>query len=1083
MELAFTIVGLILSLLGTYYAYKQFDIAKLQETSPVVLICKRAILSQDNIAVGDIVEINLCLQNKSDIQFKARIDENLPENTNLVNGNITWSGKIKPNQSITLEYKLAINKAGIIYFKNPTVTAISKVLKGIEIVSEHPLTIQAEPKLPADIHLVTRITSSRLIIGCPFQIILQWRNTGSERAKNITYILSYPESILSFVRDESSLKTHFDLERFASEEHTLTLTALEIGDYTIILQDIQFEDMFSQVHSLLPCRIHLHIEFDWHFSPIGRDRELDILLKHIDNAKNYRGNLIVVHGEAGIGKSYLLESVIKRAEQQGFLCFKSSCEAFNETWAFYPFKRIFDDYLSLIDSDIVQARTTKAQIKFSSLGSDVLPYISILTRFLIGEDTSDKSTLIASPRELRGQFLFAIQKVFEAIAKKQPLIIYIDDLHLADSGTVDIIQHLSSRISNLPLLIIVTIRTEVVSRIGVGQSSSLQKLLQEMKIHKYCEDIFLGPLDQQSCHALLASFFPISEFPLDFEDLLFKETEGNPFYFREVIRSLIERGIIIKKQPNGMWVLSRKLNDLDIPDKVEQLIKMRLDFLKEEEIRELEKASVIGREFAYKLLKELSERDEETLIKYLGEYIDYRIIEELNESDETYQFSHGKIQEVVYQEIQSIRKRRLHSRVAEILEHVYAENLTEFSPIIAHHFYYGGNDDKALKYLTIAGIENAQVYANKEAVKNFEFAIELINKKKITPLTLQTLQDLKYRLASVYREINNFNMAEQLYSEALAIAEQLNDQRNIVLFLSRKAEAFAIWGEYSKAEDMYQKCTILVQNLNDKDLQLQLFNDLADLYLWQYRQAISQSKPKEQSNNYRELILTNATQALNLAQQLNDQNAIVRSYKNLGNYYSLGVNYFEALPYYEDAVKIAETHNLMPSKYAYIYVAKLYRLLGRFEDSIDAYDKYLTWAIQIGAQWAQLKGYQVLGLIAFEKGEYDKALNLLEQSMALNIIVKSKHEDMETLIIKGQILEKLGQFQEGIECYHEAMKLRGIQDTELESNALLFKRVGMEMYAREELTQAKNFLIRYRDLSPDISTDEQQELNDILIKC
>lgn len=1188
MEILFGFLGLVISAIGVYVAYRQLIHDREAKKIIPMLSYERVAPFYKHVVLNDIVTIQLNILNKSEVGFQGRITEIIPSGTTLVEGNLIWSGNIDPNQTISLKYSLRISEEGEITFGKPLVNASGRVKKQVELSCERSLNLVAEGISPATILLTTQFNSTRLAVGQTIPIILKWNNGGSEAAHNLTYRINCSHKSIVLLPPENDYAIII-IDRFSCVEQKIALKATEAGEYTITLQDIQYADSSGKIHNVPPYSVHLKFEFGLNFIPVGRERELGTLLARIDNAKNCTGKLIIIHGEAGVGKTYLLETAIERAREQGFLCFEASCEPFNEAWAFYPFRRIFDEYFSLVDRETVVERTSKAQAKLISLSPDLQPYIPILTQFLIGNDPNnqDQATLIASPRDLRGQFLLASYSLFETIACKCPLIIFIDDLQYADSGTVDLIQYIASRISSLPMLILGAVRTEEMSHARRGQSHPLQKPLQEMRIDGRVEEIFLKTLSKDDCHSLMVSFFQHSDFPLDLGDILFEETEGNPLYIREVLKSLMERGCIIKRSSDGIWILAEKVEALDVPNTIEELIKMRLSLLKDEETRELEKASVIGREFAYQLLKDLSERDEDILIGYLEEYLDYRIIEELDERDETYRFTHGKIQEVIYKEIQSIRRRKLHCRVAELLEVVYSNNLVKYSPIIAHHFYFGGDNERALKYLTITGIENARVYANDEAIRSFEIAIEILAQKLasaqekasipaisnsqilMTPVEirsqlreniaqhfdkeelytlcfdlginyddlpadgvtaksrelvaycerhgtlheliqkcalrqprffnrfvkgkssqeqdddfssmLRSFLDIKYRLGSVYREINDFSKAEELYGEALSIAEQLNDLSYVGLLMSRMAEAYAIWGDYENAEQFYTKTLELVQQTNDSKLHLQLLNDYADLYWWKCRAAAAKGDSGA-ACDFTNQILVNAKQALEMAQQLGDQNAIVRSYKNLGNYSFLSSKYSDALRYFEDGIRVADTYNLMPSKYVYEKAGKLYRLMGRIDEAIDVYNKYLGWATQIGAQWAQLKAYQVLGLTAFNKGEFVRALELLDQSMVLNTTVKSKNEDIETLIIKGQVLDALERYEEGMECYRLALKLRGVPKEDVETQKVL-KLVGMEMSSRGEFVQAKNLFARYQCLAPDLPGGEQQEIENLLSQC
>jgi tetratricopeptide (TPR) repeat protein len=503
-----------------------------------------------------------------------------------------------------------------------------------------------------------------------------------------------------------------------------------------------------------------------------------------------------------------------------------------------------------------------------------------------------------------------------------------------------------------------------------------------------------------------------------------------------------------------------------------------LELVSKDSFLDLQKASVIGREFAYKLLQQLSNREEDILINYLEEFTDHRIIETLDRYGDVYRFCHGKIKEVVYKEIQAIRRRKLHIQAAELLEIIYQDQLIEFSSIISQHYSLGGKYDRAVKYLMMSGCKNAKVYANKEALSNYQEAL-VLNAKRIQSIeTLKVEQELNFKIALVYREINNYSEANKYYKLALAITERINDQVSAAEIMNKQAETFAIRGEYEQAEDIYKKCLVLAEKLKLSELHLQLYNDFADLYWWKCQGLLFEGKTDEAAN-YMETIIDYTTKARKISEEIGDQESLVRSIKNIGNYYYLRGDNLKALEQFELCVELTEGHDLLSQKYVYEMVGRVYRLTGSFDKALDAYQKYLNWSLQIGAQWAQLKAYQVMGLVNLELQKYDEALTWLNKSLELNKVVLGYHEQIETLIVKGKTLELMGEMDKGFTCYAEALQVRG-KEVELDNPELILKNVGIEMYSRQELEQAKYFIQRYLDYNPNLTKEEEELVKEIM---
>jgi len=960
--------------------------------------------------------------------------------------------------------------------------------------SEYSSATSAEPIYEADkkesdqepvtsskpvISMQVRVIPHIIIMENSFEIRLLWENKGGVTACNLKWSLEYDQHAFKLIRcDQKYLKIKA-FEVGVLREDIIEFEPLNIGEHIITINQISWEDDYGNEYELASYSIPVEVDFGWTKNLVGRDQEFTGLVKAVERAKNWQGSLITIKGEAGVGKSYLLEKVIKYARENGFLVLKESCEFLNETWAFHPFKKIFDTYFSLMGVNGIREKSDQMHSGLIELSADLKPYASILTQYFIGESKEEQRTPFQhSPQDLRGQFLFAAGQLFEAISSKQPTLLCIEDLQYADTGTIDLIQYLAKRTQGHPLLILSAVRSEDLISSRVEEAHPLERALREIIINKQGKVLKLGPLSSESCASLIRSIFEEALFPPEFSSIIFEETEGNPLYIHEILKSLVEREIIFR-QTDGKWVLRREIDDLDIPDTIEQVIKNRLELVSKESFIDLQKASIIGREFAYQLLQQLSNRDEDILINYLEEFTDHRIIETYDHYGEIYRFCHGKIKEVVYKEIQAIRRRKLHIQAAELLENIYKNQLTEFSSIISQHYSYGGNYDKAVEYLLMSGWKNARVYANKEAVTNYQEALVLNSKRNQSLETIKTEQDINFNLALVYREMNDYGLAYQYYDKALAIAEKFDDQVSIAKIINKQAETYAIRGDYDQAEQLYQKCLHIADTLKLNELQLQLYNDFADLYWWKCHGLLFQRK-KELVSEYMKKIFDYTTKARSKSEELGDYESLVRSCKNIGNYYYLLGNNEEALEQFEFCIELAESQNLLSQKYVYEMAGRVYRQMGFFDKALGAYQKYLSWSLKIGAQWAKLKAYQVMGLVSLELQEYEDALNWLEKSIEINRVVQGYHENIETLIIKGQVLEAIGEQKKGFDCYLEALENRGIK-VDLDKSQQIYKYIGIEMFSRQEKHQAKRFIQRYLDCYPELAEAEEELIKEIML--
>lgn len=439
----------------------------------------------------------------------------------------------------------------------------------------------------------------------------------------------------------------------------------------------------------LPVGISLENEIPF----LGRDREWAVVLQSWAQAINDGSHVLLLYGDAGIGKTRLAQELIKNITKRGFVSASASCYAGESRLAYVPViewlrNRVFHPFLLNL-KEIWQMEIAR-----------------LLPELLEVHTQNPLPPLTESWQR---------QKMFQAISKGilsagMPILLFLDDLHWADLETVEWLHYLLHSEPSAKILFVATIRSG-----AIGANADLLSFILELRRHKTVTELELGPFDARQT-GQLAQQVSGKKFNDKNGELLFLHTEGNPLFIVEMARSE-------KWQSNPESGPNFDFNET-LPQKIVAVIESRIAQISSSAQKLLQLIAVIGRVFAYDVLKNACLENEEELIQNIEELCQKCLIREQNNL--VYDFSHDKIREVTLAGISKPRKGLLHQRVAKALEAVYGRQLDELSPQLAAHWEKGGLPILAIPYWERAGLAAKRIFANEEAVSNFRRALYLI---------------------------------------------------------------------------------------------------------------------------------------------------------------------------------------------------------------------------------------------------------------------------------------------------------------------------------------------------------------------
>jgi class 3 adenylate cyclase len=454
-------------------------------------------------------------------------------------------------------------------------------------------------------------------------------------------------------------------------------------------------------------------------SPIvGRAREQATLSACLEDLRRGRGQVVFVVGEAGIGKSRL------KIEQRdhlpdGLRWLEGRCQSYTQSTSYAPIIEILRAALGLAPGEA--PAIARAKFRAASRAHNTSAQSQDALAHLLGIDLGKgPSALPGDPRALQSQLVLATRALLQGIAHRSPLIVAVEDLHWADPASVDLLTVLLELTDFQPIMILVTSRPDTE---GDGWGLRLQA---ERNFRHRLTELRLAPLAEDESQQLADHLLRISDLPEAMREQILARAEGNPLFLEEIVRGLIEEGVL--RRDGDRWVATGSPERWAIPTTLRGMIGARIDRLPDPAKTLLQHAAVIGRFFGYRTLQALS-GDSIELDPALAHLLRVELIREFASSPERqYIFKHALTQEAAEASLLADQRRDLHGRVARYLQTSLGESASEQAAVLAHHWYHAAEWDKALDH-TLAAAKRAQsLYDRPAASGHYWRALELFDR-------------------------------------------------------------------------------------------------------------------------------------------------------------------------------------------------------------------------------------------------------------------------------------------------------------------------------------------------------------------
>ncbi|MCD6474877.1 MAG: AAA family ATPase [Anaerolineaceae bacterium] len=676
---------------------------------------------------------------------------------------------------------------------------------------------------------------------------------------------------------------------------------------------------------------------------IGNEREIqqiDSFFNKLENEK--KGGLVLVTGEAGVGKSCLMRESINRSITRDLQVMKGHTLTYRKSIPYWIFQDLFSNFCQLKQfSGEVRHQVFRSFLEdlLGEQTAQVLPYLEYIMGMPITDENAGKRIYDLDAEQFQLRVFVAVRRVLVIIARQKPLLMVLDDLHWADESSLELLNFLVGAVVEEPILIC------GISRPFEGGSverilKQAEKLLDSQKFLL----IVLKPLALDDTEKLFESLLSAQDFPVEFRNQIIQSSSGLPLYMEEILRMLIEDNIIYYE--NNIWKMNQdsQIMSLGVPETVGALILTRFDRLNITQRHIIQAASVIGNPFSVDILnKMLTRYSEKEVSDGLNYMTHHGFIEPVIYGlSKRYRFRHGLISDAIYSTLLTQERKKLHQEVAEAIESLNPDSLDDHIEMLAQHYNRSYQLDRALKYLIMAGKKAMRDYANEQARQHFVSALSLLSK---VGYTTEQAYDIQTGLGDILMVIGEYSASRRHYATALEIvledgsSEWLNHQSR----LHRKISAiFERQGDHEKALSRLRTAEmVLKESTQENPVELsRIYSDIG----WIHFRRGNVKFAEEQLLN-----------ALALLRGSNENRAMASIYNRLGG----------------------------------IYFSK-----GELEHS-DSYTRLsLDLHEQLGDTVMVARSYNNLGLIAWKRGQLNEALDYFESCFQL----QNEFGDVEILI-------------------------------------------------------------------------------------
>ncbi len=751
---------------------------------------------------------------------------------------------------------------------------------------------------------------------------------------------------------------------------------------------------------------------------VGRDEEIGRVKEFVAPIFNGQGGAVCISGEIGVGKTRLVQEIAEDADFHSIQFLSSNLSATTRSISYYPFREIIRAIIEDCGIGFIKGIPRAYQVELMK----IVPELST------GTEKKEHIYMVDKFRLFEG-----VRKFLECRASDVPLFIFLDNVHWADDVSLDLLHYLVRTLRESPIYFF------LVYRIEEAREELFKDVLSFMSREGLYERVELESLKKPDVARIL-SFILDCNPSSELTEYIIKETGGNPFFIEELMKSLKANDALLWNK--GEWTFDKERKVI-IPYSVEGVVERKMGMIEDESYNLLEYAAVLGKEFDFKFLQDITGMNEGHLFDLIDEILEVRLLREFG--GERYYFSEDIIREIIYGNIGGAKLKRYHQKVGEKLLDLYKGRIEEVVEELAYHFYECGDWKKAIEYSMTSGDRARDAYANKDAIRFYTRAIKCLSDRTIEEWELKEIACLGKR-ANVLNMIGENEKAIIDLKNAIKISKKIGNKKKKADCLAALSKIYLYIAHYNDAIINVKKALKIYRELNDRKGEANSLNTLGITYwyLSEYQSALK---------FYRiSLDIAKEFGGCKLEAMLLGNIAIV--YWDLGEYY-------KALEYYKKSLKInREIGDRKTEAVGSNNIGLIHWSLGEYSKALKYYKSSLKITKEIGFSNIQSSTLNNLGIVFASIGEYSKALEYYKSSLKINKEIDDRKTEAQNSNNIGIIYKYLGEYSQALEYCNNSLKIaKEVGDHKTRAESLLgigdtFLEVGDFSNAEEYYTNA-----------------------------
>jgi class 3 adenylate cyclase/tetratricopeptide (TPR) repeat protein len=536
---------------------------------------------------------------------------------------------------------------------------------------------------------------------------------------------------------------------------------------------------------------------------VGREEEVDLLLRRWSQAQDGEGQVVLLGGEPGIGKSRILSVLRERLEAQGVQALRFQCSPYYVNSAFWPIINNLERALRFGRDETAEAKLDRLEALIVTQYGRPLADVRFVASILPIPCEDRYGPLTMTPQRHKDETLRTLVDVTEAAARRQPSVLLFEDAYWADPTTLEVLDLLIDRVKAMPLLVVLTHRPEFQSR---------------WSGHSHVGALNLSKLTRAQSAAMIAALAGGKALPEPLLEQILTRTDGVPLFVEELTKSILESGEL--KETGDHYEYAGSARSVTIPATLRDSLMARLDrFMPVREVAQI--GAAIGREFSYELIEAVAPMPQAQLDDALARLCESGLaFRRGTPPDAIYTFKHALVQDAAYDSLLKRRRQELHAKIARVIEQRSPSIKTTEPEVLAHHLTAAGRAEAAVPLWQRAGELALQRMALTEAIAHLNQGLKLIATLPPSPKRDAYELELRTRLGTAWMALNGWAMPEVWNSlhPALGLAKSLGRQDALTPILSGLFNNVLTQGRVAEALQLAQQTLDLAHATGDPGL-------------------------------------------------------------------------------------------------------------------------------------------------------------------------------------------------------------------------------------------------------------------------